>query len=535
MAHRVSDAAGDRRSLLPLGLLLASYAALLAAWVVTNPPGAAPDEANHYIRALAMGRGDPVGAPNPQLGDPPDMSSPPKSSGTDALRSSWVARGARLVRVPGGLGPTPGFGCEGFDPTKTSRCQQGFSADPEPSDQLTTMGTVEPVPYVLPGLATRLAGGPVSGLLLARAGGALLVALLLAGAAAALWSWSGVALAGFAVAVTPMVVFVGSSLSGSGMEAAAAVGFFAAVLRIGLGPEPTRAAWVTAGASGAALASSRSLGPVWVLAGMAAVAGAAGVRPVWERVRSGGRWAAGALGAIALATAATVAWELVHQPGVDFDAALFRRQLGPGVGTLRGAGKEAIGVFGNLDSHLPGVAYGVWVALLVALVAGAAAAGTRRHRVVLAALVVAVPGAAVLVSAGIMRQNGFGLQGRHVLPFATLLPLFAGSVLAVGRAALPPVWRRWAFPVFAVPAALVQGVAWYANARRYAVGSRGPVVFFEASEWSPPGGWEAWAVVVVLAVAAAVAGGLAAARSPATVSPAPIGRRPSAGYAPVAQ
>lgn len=531
----MTDSAGPgrrSRAVAPLVLLVAAYTALLAAWVVTNPPGAAPDEVNHYLRALAVGRGDVVGRPNPELGDPPDMAPPPKSAGTDALRSSWVARGARLVRVPGGVGPTDGFACEGFDPTRTSRCQAGFTADPADADRLTTMGTVEPVPYLLPGLSTRLARGPVSGLLLARAAGAVLAALLLAGAAAVLWSWSDVALAGLAVAVTPMVVFVGSALSGSGMEVAAAVCFFAAVLGIGLGPTGGRRTWAIAGASGAALASSRSLGPVWVLAGVAVVLAAVGVRPFWDKARAAGRWAAGAAAAVALATVGTVAWEVAHQPGVDFDGALFRRQLGPGVGTLRGAGREAIGVFGNLDSHLPGSVYVLWTVLLVALVGAALVAGTNRQRAVLVALVAALPGTAVLVSAGIMGQNGFGLQGRHVLPFATLLPLFAGSVLAANSGALGRFVRRWALAAVAVPAAVVQGVAWYANARRYAVGSRGPVVFFGASEWSPPGGWEAWAVVVVLAVAAGVAAAVTAARPVATPAPAPLGSRAPTGRLP---
>jgi hypothetical protein len=397
------------------------------------------------------------------------------------------------------------------------------------------MGTVEPVPYVLPGLATLLAGGPASGLLLARAGGALLVALLLAAAVAVLWTWSDLALAGFAVAVTPMVVFVGSALSGSGMEVAAAVCFFAAALRIGLGPDGGPRVWVVAGASGAALASSRSLGPVWVLAGVAGVAAAGGVRPLWDKARAAGRWSAGAATAVALATVGTVAWEVAYQPGVDFDGALFRRELGPAFGTLRGAGREAIGVFGNLDSHLPGWVYVLWTMLLVALVAAALAAGTNRQRVVLAAMVVAVPAVAVLVCAGIMRQNGFGLQGRHVLPFATLLPLLAGAVLAANGGTLDARRRRWALPAVAVPVALVQGVAWFANARRYAVGSRGPWVFFGAGEWSPPGGWAAWAVVVGLAVSAAIAAALTPVRPAATVAPAPRGSRATTGCVPARQ
>ena len=36
-------------------LLAAALGLLLAAWVFANPPGAAPDERAHYVRALGAG------------------------------------------------------------------------------------------------------------------------------------------------------------------------------------------------------------------------------------------------------------------------------------------------------------------------------------------------------------------------------------------------------------------------------------------------------------------------------------------------
>ena len=47
-------------------VLLAAWALLLAAWVVGNPPFAAPDEAQHFVRAVAMSEGRvPTAAPTP--------------------------------------------------------------------------------------------------------------------------------------------------------------------------------------------------------------------------------------------------------------------------------------------------------------------------------------------------------------------------------------------------------------------------------------------------------------------------------------
>lgn len=504
-----------RRRAAPV-LVAASYALLLAAWVVTNPPGGAPDEVGHYERAIAVGQGDLVGRPNPQLDDPGFVARLPKSSGPLALSASWVTRGARLVHLPAGLAPPADFGCTALDATKTAGCLAGPDPAAPAADVLTTMGTVEPGPYLLPGLATRMATDAESGLLLARAASALLVAAMLVVAAAVLWSWSPMAVAGLAVALTPMVVFVGSALSGSGLEAAAAVCFFATLLRITLGPEATRTTWVALGASGLALASSRSLGPAWIFVGVAAVVGASGIGPAWARLRAGGRWAAGAVGAVAVASGLTMIWEATYQPGVDFDGAWFQHELGPSFASLQGAGREAIGVFGSLDTHLPLWAYLVWTALVVTLLAMAVVVGTARQVRVLAALVPAMVAITVVVSAGIMRQNGFGLQGRHVLPVATLVPLFSGAVVAMNTSALGAFWRRWTLAAVAAPAACVQGVAWYVNSRRYAVGADGPVVFFGQSQWSPPGGWAFWAVVVAVAVTAAVAGAVVACRPPDT-------------------
>ncbi len=40
--------------------------------------------------------------------------------------------------------------------------------------------------------------------------------------------------------------------------------------------------------------------------------------------------------------------------------------------------------------------------------------------------------------------------------------------------------------------------AWYWNARRQGVGVLGKYRFFDRAEWYPPGGWQPWAVLIVL-------------------------------------
>jgi len=38
-------------------LMVAAYAPLMTAWVVTNPPGFAPGEPAHYVKSVAASRG----------------------------------------------------------------------------------------------------------------------------------------------------------------------------------------------------------------------------------------------------------------------------------------------------------------------------------------------------------------------------------------------------------------------------------------------------------------------------------------------
>src|SRR5437763_16304694 len=54
---RTAPAEGARRLVVLVVLAVLSYTLILAAWVVTDPPGAAPDELDHYVTAVAAGQG----------------------------------------------------------------------------------------------------------------------------------------------------------------------------------------------------------------------------------------------------------------------------------------------------------------------------------------------------------------------------------------------------------------------------------------------------------------------------------------------
>jgi hypothetical protein len=81
-------------------------------------------------------------------------------------------------------------------------------------------------------------------------------------------------------------------------------------------------------------------------------------------------------------------------------------------------------------------------------------------------------------------------QGRHVFPFASFVLVFSGAVAADRLRILAPWALRRLILGLAVFVGLMYSFAIYWNARRYAVGSDGPLYFIGHSRWTPPMGWE---------------------------------------------
>jgi hypothetical protein len=498
---------------LPL-LLVPAYVLLALAWMLGNPAGAAPDEPAHYLKALAVAGGHPAGRPVHLPVSP-----------SDDERQTWMKRTTRGVDVPAGLSPA-GLGCNALHPTESARCQRVAHPADQPSRGLTYIGTHQPLVYLLPGALARLGHDPVTAIRLGRVGNALTSVGLLLAAVALLWDRDAgvVSVVGLVVAVTPMVVFLASSLTASGPEVAGAVCFLAALLRLGRrssGEEPAWA-WVALAVGGVVLASSRTLGPLWVvLLALVAVA-VDGPGPARRAVRAGGRRAVWSLAAVAAALAGGVGWELAVQPHGGVHAGELVRLVGPSLRQLPELVRQQIGVFGSLDAAMPPVAYRCWSLLVLALVLLALWVGTRRQRAVLVVLPVAIVAVTVAVAALNRSQTGFGMQGRYVLAFAVALPLVAGETLFRNRPAHGAFAGEPLLALVLVSAAAVQALGWYVNARRSAVGTEAPWLFIGRSEWSPPLGW--YPLVAVVAVAAGMmalsaVGSLA--RAPGRAGPRP--------------
>lgn len=501
----VTPIKGRRRLTCPAVLLALFHAALSLAWVLGNPVGAAPDEPSQYLKALAVGGGELT---SEVLAVPPP---PPPSLDTDKP-GAWLRRTSRVVDVPPGLSPQ-GLACNAFKPTLSAACQEGLHPSTQPTKALSNHGPAHPTPYVVPGLLARRADNPVTAIQLGRLGNAVVSIGLVWLAVALLWDRSSGlrSVVGLLAAVTPMVIFVASSLSASGPEVAAGICFFSALLRVTRPSTPQAWHWLALGVSGAFLATSRTLGPLAVAFDVGVVLVAHGFGRSWALLRSAGKRAVWASTALAGAVALSLWWELAVQPHNPLDGAALKAAMVTSLDGLDRVFGELIGVFGWLDSYSPLAVYVLWWLALGVLVFVALLTGTWRARLVLLLLIGGTVMLTLVIAWANIAQTGFGMQGRYVLPVAVAVPLFAGEVLARDA-------RRWWVPVdrwlalFFVLAGALHATAWYANARRVAVGTRGPWLFMGSSEWSPRTGWYPLAVLVAVAVVGVVLCGVDVAR-----------------------
>jgi hypothetical protein len=259
---------------------------------------------------------------------------------------------------------------------------------------------------------------------------------------------------------------------------------------------------------------------LWVLAGLGLLVGLAGPRRLLELVGAAPVAAAVASGVLLVAVALNRLWESAYGPHLGFDLGPLWSSFGAGRRQLDEVMLQAIGRFGYLELGLPALAYVTWAALVVALVAVATVLGTRRERVLLTGTMLLALALPVFFYAGVLRNVDVPLQGRHVLPLLVLVPLLAGEIVRRRRDALPAVGCRMLLAAFVVPAAAVQLVAWYVNARRSAVGTDGPWWFVDRASWSPPAGWGIWLALAVIAAVALAATALLARRGRSDSLPA---------------
>ena len=376
-----------------------------------------------------------------------------------------------------------------------------------PSVVTTRAGAYPPVSYLLPGLALRAADDPFTADRVARlvAAASCYAFLLLGLALIASPGAMALSLLGPVAAVTPGALFVMASLNSSGPETAAGFAFFAALLRIARGGPVPRWVWMSAAVAGLVLATVRATGALWVVLDLAVFLFLVGTREARALGRRSTRVAAATIALVIVSVVGNRVWEQVQGTEVTQQAGLGHASSGAFVDWLRPAVvqiprilDEEVGVFGWVDTLMPGFAYILWQGMVAALLGVAFLVACRRERWTLVAATLLSLAVAVFLSAVLQTAGSGDVQGRHVLPFAVVVPLLAGETVLRNRHKLALVDGASLVTLFCVLTAFVQLVGWHASAQRQSVGSRGPLWFLPHAQWTPPGGWPVWAATAVI-------------------------------------
>ncbi len=485
------------------GLLAAGFAALLLAWMMGSPLLSVPDERTHYYKAL--------GAAYVQWSGTPAV----VATGEMTRHDRFLAEMTRNFHLPAQYAlqngaPGQGLECVTFPSPDSAACQDdpsppavstpvylpgGWDAEPPTGPPPISgvfpsyVGAYPPYVYLPPGWAARLVGGGISGLWAARVASALLSLVLLTGAARCCRERA--AAVGLLTAVTPMTLFLSAAVNTSGSEISAAVCALAAALALTRGDE-RRETWAWLAGGCAVLATSRVLGPVWVAAVVLLLCALLGWRRVASLARAHPPEAAVTAIVVTVAVSATLVWNIMVLPRIHVDLGDIRAAAGPALGNLPERVRESIGVFGWLDTPMPGPFYRTAAAALLVLAGLALWAASWRQRFLLLVAAATVAVTTIAVEAVTQTPFGFVSQGRYTLALAVAVPLLSGHVLAQRGSRLPSWGREIGLSAVTLSAVAVQLGGWYAQAHHYAVGLAGPRLFVLAPQWQPPGGWLLW-------------------------------------------
>lgn len=486
------------RTLFWVSWLLASL--LSIAWAIATPIAASPDEPAHMVKAASVVRGQFVGEPSAY---------------------------GHVVQVPAYVAATHTETCFAFLPAVTADCVDALAGDGNALvDSTTTAGLYNPLYYLLIGWPTLVFDNEV-GLYAMRAVSGVLFSLFLALTVLTVSGWRRPALplTALAVAVPPMLLFLGGSVNPNAVETSATLAAFAGMLGVALHPSRSllaqRSMIVLAGSAMAA--NTRGLSPLWVLLAIVLPLLLIGWGDIRELLRRRPvRWA---IAGTATAAMFALAWLLGSNSLTAAVELEDNFQTFPGVGTsaitgfvltLRdtfGYAQGMIGNFGWLDTPAPTGTYVLWAGFAGAIVLAACSILRGRSAVFATAVVGCLVLLPPIIQAAYITDGGIIWQGRYNLPLFAIAVLGVVAVLSSARDTEShveeqprtrsafirltlSVWALWAAAQFASFAEVL---------RRYAVGAEGSwkkLVLDPA--WAPPGGTMLWLAAIAMLLGATV-------------------------------
>jgi hypothetical protein len=386
-----------------VAIVFIGYFLLGTAWALAAPFDGPPDEREHIVRASGVLSGEVMAAPAAVAWGTGAMQTVPQS----------------LVRE----------NCWRFASDRSAACDRGPHTDQTLVRQATVVGRYNPVYYAVVGLPLRLSP-TMTGVVVARLINSAIIAALLALAvsAARRWSRHRVMLAGVGLLATPVLMNLAGAVNPSGVEIAAGILFFAALIPMLDADREFEPAMVAyAGVAATILATVRSLGPFWLAVGLLALllfASRARLARLGA-MRLVQRWAF----VVWVAILAGVAWTIVmHATEVGHGSA------DPPYTTAQAIGFMLMNQWVNylsqmvaglswLDVPVPLYVPLLWSAALALLIGGALLLGRRVDRARIGLILLVVFGLPLITDSLTPNKYDFPTQGRY------LLPLFAGAVL----------------------------------------------------------------------------------------------------------
>ena len=441
----------------------ASFFAMCALWAIATPAMSSPDEPSHTVKAVAVARGEFLGTVGPRP-------------------TTWMIPGAMTtVQVPADYADVALLNCYATVPEQDASCMPGLLDDHSTLvDAETAAGHYPPLYYLLVGWPSRLLPADPGILVMRLVSGAISTAFVVAGLVALRATRArSVVRWGAITALTPMSLFLFSSINPNGLEISTAFAAWASSWAIfrSRGDVPRRLL-VVAAISFAVLANVRALSPLWALVIVATTAiGSGQLRVLWCERR---RLLLGSLAYVVAVALPSVVWAL------RYGTLLTGEGLWPQyndkvlaitdmVLSLSKQYQQMIGNFGWFDAPVPLLTLLIWTVSLGMLAAHALqrrgefsaklAFGVLVAGVIVGPMIIQLPGAA---------DAGLVWQGRYTLPIAIGLPLIAAWILASKDCGGDQAGTDRIARGMSVALGVGNALAFYGAARRYAVGADGP-------------------------------------------------------------